>query len=85
MTVIQAPKLLNYLQLERAKIIVFSMFLCIWRYVIRSLFSKLTLMNYSHNSYFRHWLNWVILYSVWFEFDLMPYVQPLQTLLGVKY
>ncbi|KAI0335437.1 longevity assurance proteins LAG1/LAC1 [Cubamyces sp. BRFM 1775] len=23
-------------------------------------------------SYFRHWLNWVILYSVWFEFDLMP-------------
>ncbi|KAL7282392.1 longevity assurance proteins LAG1/LAC1 [Trametes coccinea BRFM310] len=23
-------------------------------------------------SYFRHWLNWVILWSVWFEFDLMP-------------
>ncbi|KAI0375609.1 longevity assurance proteins LAG1/LAC1 [Pilatotrama ljubarskyi] len=23
-------------------------------------------------SYFRHWLNWVMLYSVWFEFDLMP-------------
>ncbi|KAM5540480.1 hypothetical protein V8D89_005938 [Ganoderma adspersum] len=23
-------------------------------------------------SYFRHWLNWVILYSVLFEFDLMP-------------
>ncbi|KAI0723276.1 longevity assurance proteins LAG1/LAC1 [Earliella scabrosa] len=23
-------------------------------------------------SYFRHWLNFVILYSVWFEFDLMP-------------
>ncbi|KAM5540479.1 hypothetical protein V8D89_005937 [Ganoderma adspersum] len=23
-------------------------------------------------SYFRHYLNWVILYSVWFEFDLMP-------------
>ena len=26
------------------------------------------------DSYFRHWLNWVMLYSVWFEFDLMPYV-----------
>ena len=26
-------------------------------------------------SYFRHWLNWVILYSVWYEFDLMPYVR----------
>lgn len=25
-------------------------------------------------SYFRHWLNLVILYSVWTEFDLMPYV-----------
>ncbi len=23
-------------------------------------------------SYFRHWLNWVILYSVLFEFDLLP-------------
>ncbi|KAI9001041.1 TLC domain-containing protein [Trametes punicea] len=23
-------------------------------------------------SYFRHWLNWVILWSVWYEFDLMP-------------
>ncbi|KAI0832388.1 TLC domain-containing protein [Trametes gibbosa] len=23
-------------------------------------------------SYFRHWLNWVMLYSVWNEFDLMP-------------
>ena len=25
-------------------------------------------------SYFRHWLNWVIIYSVLTEFDLMPYV-----------
>lgn len=25
-------------------------------------------------SYFRHWLNLKILYSVWTEFDLMPYV-----------
>ena len=24
-------------------------------------------------SYTRHWLNFVILYSVWFEFDLIPY------------
>ncbi|KAI0750712.1 longevity assurance proteins LAG1/LAC1 [Daedaleopsis nitida] len=23
-------------------------------------------------SYFRHWLNWVILHSVWYEFDLLP-------------
>ncbi|CDO71251.1 hypothetical protein BN946_scf184908.g8 [Trametes cinnabarina] len=23
-------------------------------------------------SYFRHWLNWVMLWSVWYEFDLMP-------------
>ncbi|CDO71250.1 hypothetical protein BN946_scf184908.g7 [Trametes cinnabarina] len=23
-------------------------------------------------TYFRHWLNWVILWSVWFEFDRMP-------------
>ena len=28
----------------------------------------------STSSYFRHYLNWVILYSVWFEFDLMPFV-----------
>ncbi|KAH9943467.1 TLC domain-containing protein [Epithele typhae] len=46
-------KLLNYLQMERTKVAVFALFLCIW-------------------SYFRHWLNWVILWSVWFEFDLIP-------------
>lgn len=28
-------------------------------------------------SYFRHWLNFVILYSVLAEFDLMPYVSHL--------
>lgn len=39
----------------------------------RSFFGRCvhTLPTYS---YFRHWLNWVILYSVWFEFDLMPFV-----------
>ncbi|KAI0353633.1 longevity assurance proteins LAG1/LAC1 [Trametes cingulata] len=45
--------LLSYLQLNRTKVAVFAVFLCIW-------------------TYFRHWLNWVILYSVWTEFDLMP-------------
>ncbi|RDX55587.1 longevity assurance proteins LAG1/LAC1 [Lentinus brumalis] len=46
-------KLLNYLQWEKAKTVVFTVFIGIW-------------------SYFRHWLNWVILYSVWNEFDLVP-------------
>ncbi|PIL37122.1 hypothetical protein GSI_00814 [Ganoderma sinense ZZ0214-1] len=46
-------KLFNYIQWDRAKVITFGCFVCIW-------------------SYFRHYLNWVILYSVWFEFDLMP-------------
>ncbi|KAI0719583.1 longevity assurance proteins LAG1/LAC1 [Cerioporus squamosus] len=46
-------KLLNYLQWERAKTAVFTVFIGIW-------------------SYFRHWLNWVILYSVIYEFDLIP-------------
>ncbi|KAI0638159.1 TLC domain-containing protein [Trametes polyzona] len=46
-------KLLNYIQWDKTKTAVFTVFLCIW-------------------SYFRHWLNWVMLYSVWNEFDLMP-------------
>ncbi|KAH9943466.1 longevity assurance proteins LAG1 LAC1 [Epithele typhae] len=46
-------KLLNYLQMERAKAVSFVIFFGIW-------------------SYFRHWLNWTMLYSIWFEFDLIP-------------
>ncbi|KAH9853501.1 TLC domain-containing protein [Lenzites betulinus] len=48
-------KLLNYIQWDNAKLVVFTVFLFVW-------------------SYFRHWLNWVMLYSVWNEFDLMPEV-----------
>ncbi|KAJ7368394.1 longevity assurance proteins LAG1/LAC1 [Mycena albidolilacea] len=46
-------KLLNYLQLERPKVISFGIFVCLW-------------------TYFRHYLNLVILWSVWTEFDLIP-------------
>ncbi|KAJ7908263.1 longevity assurance proteins LAG1/LAC1 [Mycena leptocephala] len=46
-------KLLNYLQLERAKVVSFAVFVCLW-------------------TYFRHYLNLVILWSVWTEIDLVP-------------
>ncbi|KAJ6539437.1 TLC domain-containing protein [Mycena capillaripes] len=46
-------KLLNYLQLERAKVVSFGVFVVLW-------------------TYFRHYLNLVILWSVWTEFDLVP-------------
>ncbi|KIJ20248.1 hypothetical protein PAXINDRAFT_160852 [Paxillus involutus ATCC 200175] len=45
-------KILNYLQLTRAKLVAFVSFLCIW-------------------TYFRHYLNIIILWSVWTEFDLI--------------
>ena len=38
------------------------------------LFSAVVVHTLSVCSYFRHFLNWVILYSVWFEFHLMPFV-----------
>ncbi|KAJ7498822.1 longevity assurance proteins LAG1/LAC1 [Mycena latifolia] len=46
-------KLLNYIQWERAKVVSFAFFVCVW-------------------TYFRHYLNLVILWSVWNEFDLVP-------------
>ncbi|TCD69653.1 hypothetical protein EIP91_006670 [Steccherinum ochraceum] len=46
-------KLLNYIQAEKTKVVVFVFFIGIW-------------------SYFRHFLNLVMLWSVWTEFDLMP-------------
>jgi len=46
-------KLLNYLQLERPKVVSFAVFVCLW-------------------TYFRHYLNLVILWSVWTEYDLVP-------------
>ncbi|KAI9574728.1 longevity assurance proteins LAG1 LAC1 [Boletus coccyginus] len=46
-------KILNYLQLTRAKLVAFIIFLCMW-------------------TYFRHYLNIVMLWSVWYEFDLIP-------------
>ena len=52
-TFLAFSKILNYLRFERAKIVSFIIFLCIW-------------------TYFRHWLNLVMLWSVYSEFDLMP-------------
>ena len=46
-------KILNYLQLDRAKVVAFVMFTGVW-------------------AYFRHYLNIVMLWSVYSEFDLMP-------------
>ena len=46
-------KLLNYIDLKRAKIVSFLVFLCVW-------------------TYFRHYLNFVMLWSVYSEFSLMP-------------
>ncbi|KAK7470546.1 sphingosine N-acyltransferase lag1 [Stygiomarasmius scandens] len=46
-------KLLNYMGMERAKIVSFAIFAVIW-------------------TYFRHILNFYILWSVWFEYDLIP-------------
>ena len=36
---------------------------------------RLLVLTLTLRSYFRHWLNWVILYSVLYEFDLMPCVR----------
>ncbi|KAF7355398.1 TLC domain-containing protein [Mycena sanguinolenta] len=46
-------KILNYLQMENAKVVSFAVFVVLW-------------------TYFRHYLNLVILHSVWTEFDLAP-------------
>ncbi|KAK7061805.1 TLC domain-containing protein [Favolaschia claudopus] len=46
-------KLLNYLQMDRAKVVSFTIFVFVW-------------------SYFRHYLNLVILWSVWTQYDLIP-------------
>jgi len=46
-------KLLNYVQWNRAKVVAFLVFICMW-------------------TYFRHWLNLVILHSVWYEYDMAP-------------
>ncbi|KDQ29361.1 hypothetical protein PLEOSDRAFT_1038998, partial [Pleurotus ostreatus PC15] len=53
-TFLAFSKLLNYLQRETAKMVVFAGLLVTW-------------------SYFRLWLNLRILWSVWNEFDLIPY------------
>ncbi|KAI0773441.1 longevity assurance proteins LAG1 LAC1 [Irpex lacteus] len=52
-TFLAFSKILNYLQMERGKIISFAIFIPIW-------------------TYFRHYLNIVMLWSVWTQFDLMP-------------
>ena len=41
---------------------------------ITSAFTRL--LTFVPFSYFRHWLNLVILHSVWTEFDLIPCVLP---------
>ncbi|KAK7470545.1 sphingosine N-acyltransferase lag1 [Stygiomarasmius scandens] len=46
-------KLLNYMRMERAKIVSFAVFVVVW-------------------TYFRHILNFYILWSVWFEYGLTP-------------
>ncbi|VDB90082.1 unnamed protein product [Peniophora sp. CBMAI 1063] len=52
-TFLAFSKILNYLRFERAKVVSFVIFLCVW-------------------TYFRHWLNLVMLWSVYAEFDSMP-------------
>lgn len=47
--------ILNYLQLDRTKVVCFVVFMGIW-------------------AYFRHYLNIIMLWSVYSEFDLMPCV-----------
>ena len=60
--------------MERTKNVSFAWFLGVWTYV---LFNHI--LVYPHISisfkcrYFRHWLNLVMLWSVWTEFDLIPY------------
>ncbi len=65
-------KLLNYIQWERAKVVSFALFIGIWTCV--AFFSLSTRERRLFIRYFRHILNLVILYSVWTEFDLIPYV-----------
>ncbi|KAI0032043.1 longevity assurance proteins LAG1/LAC1 [Vararia minispora EC-137] len=52
-TFLGVSKILNYLRMERTKIVFFLIFFCIW-------------------TYFRHYLNLVMLWSVYTEFDLIP-------------
>jgi len=52
-TFLAFSKLLNYIQLDKAKTYAFALFIMIW-------------------TYFRHYLNLRILWSVWYEFDLIP-------------
>lgn len=70
----QLSKLLNYIQWHRTKTATFTVLLVVWTYVSAVQMHIYLFPDAADNRYFRHWLNWVMLYSVWFEFDLMPYV-----------
>lgn len=76
----QLSKLLNYIQWHRTKTATFTVLLVVWTYVF-AVQTHIYLSSDAADRYFRHWLNWVMLYSVWFEFDLMPYVPYATTLM----
>ncbi|KAH0839876.1 longevity assurance proteins LAG1/LAC1 [Lanmaoa asiatica] len=64
-------KILNYLQFTRAKLVAFIIFLCVWTSVM-PLVRLCVVINVFCGRYFRHYLNIVMLWSVWYEFDLIP-------------
>ncbi|KAG8218585.1 longevity assurance proteins LAG1/LAC1 [Butyriboletus roseoflavus] len=64
-------KILNYLQFTQAKLVTFIIFLCMWTSVI-FLVCLCAVINVLCGRYFRLYLNIVMLWSVWYEFDLIP-------------
>jgi len=74
-TFLALSKLLNYMRMERMKIVTFVIFMAIWTYAHHLLSHPTSSPSANHSMrrrYFRHYLNLVILWSVYNEFDLMP-------------
>jgi|ERR1700685_4242247 hypothetical protein len=60
---------------EQTKNVSFAIFVVVWTLAYFHLHCLANLESDIHvHRYFRHWLNLVMLWSTWTQFDLVPYV-----------
>lgn len=64
---------MNYMKWENTKNVSFGIFAVVWTQVFLSRALRAWYIHMFTYRYFRHWLNLVILWSAWTEFDLIPY------------
>jgi len=72
-TFLAMVKVFNYLRWERAGIAMFVFFIGFWTWVSLLYFHAIFITRVLYR-YFRHYLNLVMLYSVYKDFDLIPCV-----------